>query len=135
MTSSLVLALSAVLATANPGQQAGAFDLVCGLTISHSDGATASDTRRFAVDPVARRVCDIEEGRCERMRPIRESANASMLDISHEIDSPDLESTVMTVDRYSGRLNWTWERTNGSTGRATGPCRREPFSGFPEAMF
>ncbi len=128
-------------------QTAQQFDVICTMQINWR--ATGSDAgsgaeqqlRRFSVDLAAMRYCLVP---CVRVAPLRTDNVDSELDLSHSVDDQSGRAESATYEFRINRLTGTatslfrkeWPTIDSSlTERGTGTCRREPFSGFPEALF
>lgn len=124
--------LSATNALAQGAQQ---FDLHCDvIAVSTYDGERRSQagTESFRIDLESGQFCS---GSCEFVVEFRTPPTSSELNLTYEAHSGGERlgfDYVTTVNRRTGTM--ALRSTNGNFSE-TGQCRREPFSGFPEAMF
>ena len=136
-----IICLSAVDAVAQTAQQ---FDIVCAMeerwreTGGEAGSGAEQHLRYFSVDLAAMRFCG---GRpCQRMRALPADNADAELNLSVPSDDPEGAPTEFRVNRLTGSAT-SYSRhvsrldNSTLTIRGTGTCRREPFSGFPEAMF
>lgn len=141
------LGLVLVSAFASPvmAQTAQQFDVLCDVeerwrdpTVYSGGSATSGVDHvefRFRVDLVARRFC---VDRCQAFFDLAEADNGSNLNLTYRPmlgDGTPLSSDrEVSLNRVTGGISTSY-RSGTLTVRGTGQCRREPFSGFPEAMF
>ena len=121
-------------------QAAERFDIVCdivGTSRARDDSRPSREIRespRYTVDLVAGRFCI----KCaEFIEEFRSAPTAAELNLTYQAsyqgERVDFDVNFV-VNRITGRATYEVD-TPESIARASGQCRREPFSGFPEAMF
>ncbi len=139
-----VAALSLVAPGQVLAQAAQQFDIVCAMeerwreTGGEAGSGTEQHLRYFSVDLAAMRFCG---GRpCQRIRALPADNADAELNLSVPSDDPEGAPTEFRVNRLSGSAT-SYSRhvsrldNSTLTIRGTGTCRREPFSGFPAAVF
>lgn len=137
------------LAVIVPGQAAAQtaqqFDVVC--TVEEqwrsqtplSGGATSGLEQvdyRFRVDLAGRKFC---VDHCKVFFDLTDANTGSNLDLTYRpmigaSEVPYDNDRQVTLNRVTGGISTNYNSRN-ITARGTGQCRREPFSGFPEAVF
>ena len=135
------------LAVLVPGQAAAQtaqqFDVVCAVEEQWRSqtplrGATSGSDQvdhRFRVDLASRKFC---VDRCQAFFDLPDADNGSNLDLTYRPmlgDGTPLSSDrIVSLNRVTGGSSTSYASGTLSV-RGTGQCRREPFSGFPEAVF
>ena len=138
------------LAVLVPGQAAAQtaqqFDVVCAVEERWRDpelraeGEPTSGVEqvqmRFRVDLQAMRFC---AGACLRIEGVPTENLTSEINLSHTPQYPSGRSATYVqearLNRLTGTISTFARIGTAYTSRGTGICRREPFSGFPEAVF
>lgn len=132
-----VLLLFSVPAAA---QSANRFDVVCeiaGRSVSRHDGVVTTaftQTARYTVDLTTGQFCN---DCAELVFELRVPPTATELNLTHEVwfeGRPAGFDQIFIVNRVTGRARYE-HRVGVIEAAGAGPCRREPFSGFPEAVF
>lgn len=137
------LGLVVVSAFASPvmAQTAQQFDVVCAMQERWRepgeipDSGTEQTTARFRVDLAAMRFCAEP---CRQIQPVPTDNVEGELNLSYTPSLADGRPYRSVQEFRLNRLTGTATslyRDSPYVSRGTGTCRREPFSGFPEAVF
>lgn len=127
------LVLSAMAVSPAYAQSASQFDVVCTdlmLDQYETDGpepifrSSRPQSFHYRVDLARGEFCEIG---CRQIHSLRTSELPSEINLSTGRGD-------VTLNRLTGQFEFEYEGQNVRW-EAAGQCRREPFSGFPEAMF
>ena len=133
-------ALSSLSGGAASAQSVDRFDVVCeiaGRSVSRHDGVVTTDftqTSRYTVDLTTGQFCN---DCAEVVFELRVPPTVTELNLTHAVwfeGRPAGFDQVFIVNRVTGRARYEL-RVGAIEATGAGPCRRETFSGFPEAVF